>query len=86
MIDLANCIEGVRDMILSMENCLTEFNKLKPETKSEILLRRKVIGYLQIASDSLLDAYGLLADAQACTDDGDLTFIVEQSKESEAEP
>ncbi len=89
MINLAVYAEDVRRLILSMENSLSELGKLRSETKPEARLRRRVIDYLETASSSLIDAYELLNEAQACSDDGDLEQVLWEAsfgEESEVEP
>lgn len=65
-------VEDVRRLILFLENSISEFSKLSPQNKSETSLHRRVTEYLKTASSSLIDAYQLLNDAAACSDDGDL--------------
>lgn len=82
-------VEDIRSLIVSAENSISEFGRLKVQTKPEAILRRRVIDYLETASGSLIDAYELLNEVQACSDDGDLEQVLCEAsfgEESEAEP
>ncbi len=74
-------IEGIRLQILSVESTISELAKIDVKTEAEVILRREVGENLETASDSLIDAYQLLTDAMACSNDGDLISIMEQADE-----
>ena len=80
MTNLASYAEDVRNLILLLENSLSEFDKMKAGTKSEALLRRKIINYLESSEAFLIDCHAMLLDAMLCRSDEDLEQVVAESE------
>ncbi len=79
--------EGIRSLILSIENSLSDFRGMKVRTQAEAALRRKIIDYLEMSEGVLIDCHALLFDAMMCSDDFDLSSLMEAVNESlETEP
>lgn len=79
--ELKNITESLRQELINLENIRSDLKELKTRNKAEDNFKERMNEMLSTALADLAISYDFILEAESCTDESDLEFLLEMSSD-----